>query len=160
MKHFAESVVPIVEAVADGAGMDAVAAGARVVALEAAIVVAGNFADEVDLDAKAVLDMIPDRQNQLDWEECLWAEDARCLTVASQFRIHLSLAHFQRESLPGPAAEIATAAVPSAAAIVATVCASGLRDSLLRLARRQSMPTRPTPETDENQYKVQREYFW
>ena len=61
MKHFAESVVPIVEAVADGAGMDAVAAGARVVALEAAIVVAGNFADEVDLDAKAVLDMIPDR---------------------------------------------------------------------------------------------------
>ena len=71
MKHFAESVVPIVEAVADGAGMDAVAAGARVVALEAAIVVAGNFADEVDLDAKAVLDMIPDRQNQLDWEECL-----------------------------------------------------------------------------------------
>ena len=71
MKHFAESVVPIVEAVVDGAGMDAVAAGARVVALEAAIVVAGNFADEVDLDAKAVLDMIPDRQNQLDWEECL-----------------------------------------------------------------------------------------
>ena len=82
------------------------------------------------------------------------------MTVASQFRIHLSLAHFQRESLPDPAAEIATAAVPSAAAIVATVCASGLRDSLLRLARRQSMPTtRPTPETDENQYKVQREYF-
>ena len=61
MKHFAESVVPIVEAVADGAGMDAVAAGVRVIAQEAVIVVAGNFADEVDLDAKAVLDMIPDR---------------------------------------------------------------------------------------------------
>ena len=121
VKHFAESVVPIVEAVADGAGMDAVAAGARVIALEAVIVVAGNFADEVDLDGKAVLDMIPDRQNQLDWEECSWADDARRLTVASQFRIHMSLPHFQWESLPDPAAEIATAAVPSAAAIVATV---------------------------------------